>query len=60
MLNTEIPSAGKNSIRAGGWDWNIRACEVVLVDKYMHRIETMKQSGPWSGLGTWSFFMAID
>ena len=32
--------------------WNNRDCEMVLVYKYMQVMETMKQSGPWSSLGT--------
>ena len=37
-------------------DWSSLSTEV---DKYVQRMETKKQSGPWSGLGKWNYLMPI-
>ena len=51
-LNAEIPAAAWISLRAKCWDRNSRDRETVYVYKYMQMMETMKQSGLWSSLGT--------
>ena len=44
--------------------WNRQDCEPVWVYKYMQRMETVKESGPWSSLGTlvvmWLFCISIS
>ena len=52
MGDAQILSAALISIRAEGWDGNNRVCEVVQVYKYVQTMEIVKQSGPWSSLGS--------
>ena len=39
--------------------WNSRDCETVYVYKYLQKMETLKQSGPWSSLGTHGSLVVI-
>ena len=39
--------------------WNSQGCETVYVYKYLLKMETLKQSGPWSSLGTHGSLVVI-
>ena len=55
-LYAEIPLAFWISIHAEGWDWNNQDREAVFVYKYVQRMETVKQLGPWSSPVSHSYY----
>ena len=52
MVNAEIPSAAKISMCAMCWDCKTLGTVKQFRYKHAQRMETMKQSGLWSSLGT--------